>query len=171
MKRRSHGSGKFEPKDLLHCGEGVVIEDEVLIWHPETVSLGEGVYIGHRTMLKGYYKGKMTIGRGTWIGQNCFFHSAGDITIGEDVGIGPQVQILTSTHRLDQVDKPLLHAELIFKPVVIEKDSDIGMGTIILPGVTIGQGAQIGAGSVITEDVPPYAVSAGVPAKVLRSRK
>jgi acetyltransferase-like isoleucine patch superfamily enzyme len=171
MQRRSHGTGKFEQKDLLSCGEGVVIEDEVLIWHPETVSLGAGVYIGHRTMLKGYYKGKMTIGRGTWIGQNCFFHSAGDITIGEDVGIGPQVQILTSTHRLDQIDKPLLHAELIFKPVVIEKDSDIGMGTIILPGVTIGQGAQIGAGSVITEDVPPYAVSAGVPAKVLRSRK
>jgi len=171
MKRRSHGTGKFERKDLLFCGEDVVIEDEVLIWHPETVSLGADVYVGHRTMLKGYYKGKMTIGRGTWIGQNCFFHSAGDITIGEDVGIGPQVQILTSTHRLDQVDKPLLHAELIFKPVVIEKDSDIGMGTIILPGVTIGQGAQIGAGSVITEDVPPYAVAAGVPAKVLRSRK
>jgi acetyltransferase-like isoleucine patch superfamily enzyme len=171
MARRSHGSGKFEQKDLLFCGEGVVIEDEVLIWHPETVSLGADVYIGHRTMLKGYYKGKMTIGRGTWIGQNCFFHSAGNITIGEDVGIGPQVQILTSTHRLDQVDKPLLQAELEFKHVVIEKDSDIGMGTIILPGVTIGQGAQIGAGSVITQDVPPYAVAAGVPAKVLRSRK
>lgn len=171
MKRRSHGTGKFEQKDLLFCGEGVVIEDEVLIWHPETVSLGADVYIGHRTMLKGYYKGKMTIGRGTWIGQNCFFHSAGDITIGEDVGIGPQVQILTSTHRLDQVDKPLLQADLELKGVVIEKDSDIGMGTIILPGVTIGQGAQIGAGSVITQDVPAYAVAAGVPAKVLRSRK
>jgi acetyltransferase-like isoleucine patch superfamily enzyme len=171
MSRRSHGTGLFQPADLAHCGEGVVFEPEVLVFHPETVRVEAGVYVGHRTILKGYYKGRMTIGQGTWIGQNCFFHSAGDITIGENVGIAPGVQILTSSHRLDEVDKPILHSTIDFKPVVVESDSDIGVGTILLPGITIGRGAQVGAGSVVTADVPPYAIAVGSPARVVRMRK
>jgi acetyltransferase-like isoleucine patch superfamily enzyme len=171
VPRKTHGTGLFQPKDLARCGEGVVFENEVLVFHPETVEIGDDVYVGHRTILKGYYKGRMKIGRGTWIGQNCFFHSAGVIDIGEDVGIGPGVQILTSAHRLDEIDKPILHSTIDFSPVTVKDWSDIGVGSIILPGVTIGKGAQVGAGSVVTADVPDYAVVAGSPAKMLRSRK
>jgi len=57
-----------------------------------------------------------------------------------------------------------------FAPVVIEDDCDIGVGAIVLPGVRIGRGAQIGAGAVVAEDVPPYSVAVGVPAKVTRQR-
>ena len=63
-----------------------------------------------------------------------------------------------------------MHSKLKFAPVTIEDDCDIGVGTIILPGVTIGKGVQVGAGAVITDSVPPYAVVAGVPARTLRMR-
>jgi acetyltransferase-like isoleucine patch superfamily enzyme len=55
-------------------------------------------------------------------------------------------------------------------PVVIEDDCDLGVGAIVLPGVRIGKGAQIGAGAVVVEDVPPYSVAIGVPARVTRER-
>ncbi|MCA9574738.1 MAG: acyltransferase [Myxococcales bacterium] len=112
----------------------------------------------------------MVIGDGTWIGQQCFFHSAGGLRVGRNVGIGPGVRVITSNHQEAGRDVPILHAPLAFAEVVIEDDADLGVGTIVLPGVTIGRGAQIGAGAVVTEDVPPYAVAVGVPARVVRVR-
>ena len=112
----------------------------------------------------------MSIGDGTWIGQQCFLHAAGDITIEEDVGIGPGVKILTSYHREPGRELPIMAGENEFAPVILERGCDIGVGAIILPGVRIGRGAQVGAGAVVTRDVPAYAISAGVPARVLRER-
>ena len=168
--RASHGTGHFEPSELARVGAGCVFEDGVRVWHPETIEIGNGVYVGHDTMLKGYHRGRMVIGSGTWIGQQCFFHSAGDITIGDNVGIGPGVKILTSSHRLDQLDRPILHADLIFAAVTIEDGADLGVGAILLPGVTVGAGAQVAAGAVVADDVPSGAIVAGVPARVIRSR-
>jgi acetyltransferase-like isoleucine patch superfamily enzyme len=113
----------------------------------------------------------MTIGEGTWIGQQCFFHSAGGIEIGSHVGIGPAVKILTSSHTLGNIQSPILHNPVEFAPVKIGSNSDIGVGAIILPGVNIGVGAQVGAGAVVTQSVEDYAVVAGVPAKILYYRK
>ncbi len=167
---KTHGSGQFTPAQLSRCGDGVVFEPGVLVFHPENIEIGQNVYVGHDTILKGYYKGKMVIGDGTWIGQQCFFHSAGGITIGKNVGVGPGVKIITSMHAEEGLDTPILHSRVSFAPVIVEDDGDIGVGAILLPGVTIGRGAQIGAGAVVTKDVPPYAVAAGVPAKVIRMR-
>ncbi|MFZ2489538.1 MAG: acyltransferase [Anaerolineae bacterium] len=166
----SHGTGAFELTQFARLGRGVVFEPGVLVFHPEQIEIGDDVYVGHNTILKGYYKNRLVIGRGVWIGQQCFLHSAGGIVIGENVGIGPAVRIITSTHAEEGRDKPILHSRIEFAPVVIEADSDIGVGAIILPGVTVGRGAQIGAGAVVTSDVPPYAVVAGVPARLLRLR-
>ena len=166
----SHGTGAFELSQLARLGRGVVFEPGVLVFHPEQIEIGDDVYVGHNTILKGYYKNRLVIGRGVWIGQQCFLHSAGGIVIGENVGIGPAVRIITSIHAEEGRDKPILHSRIEFAPVVIEADSDIGVGAIILPGVTVGRGAQIGAGAVVTSDVPPYAVVAGVPARLLRLR-
>jgi acetyltransferase-like isoleucine patch superfamily enzyme len=168
---RSHGDGSFREEQLARMGEGVVIEPGVLVFHPENVELGDGVYVGHGTLLKAYHRNRMVIGAGTWIGQQCFFHSAGGITVGANVGIAPGVKILTSSHRLDQLDRPILHADVAFAAVVVEDDADVGVGAILLPGVTVGRGAQVGAGAVVTKDVPPYAIVAGVPARVIGSRK
>ena len=168
---KSHGTGEFSPSQLARLGENVVFETGVLVFHPENIEIGNNVYIGHQTILKGYYRNRMTIGDGTWIGQQCFFHSAGGLAIGRNVGIGPGVKIVTSAHRLDELDRPILHSTLDFAPVVIEDDGDIGVGAVILPGVRIGRGAQVGAGSVVDSDVPPNAVVAGVPARLIRTRR
>lgn len=112
----------------------------------------------------------MCVGDNTWIGQNCYFHSAGGINIGKNVGIGPDVKILTSFHKEEGISKPILFAALEFKKVVIEDDANIGVGTIILPGVKIGKGVQIGAGAVVTKNIPNYAVAFGVPAVIVGYR-
>lgn len=166
----SHGDGAFTRDALGACGEHVIFEAEVRIWHPEHVFLGENVYLGHGAMLKAYYKNELRIDDDTWVGQGVFFHAAGGIHIGPRVGIGPFVKILTSVHDEAGREVPILASPLRFAPVVIEADADVGVSTIILPGVRIGQGAQVGAGSVVTRDVPPYAVVAGNPARVLRFR-
>ncbi|MGE0786823.1 MAG: transferase [Sandaracinaceae bacterium] len=170
MKRESHGSGRFSPDQLAACGEGCVFEEGALVFHPERVHLGTDVYVGHHAILKGYYKGTLRIGDGTWIGPQCFLHAAGDLTLGRNVGVGPGVKIITSFH--EEVDRatPILHAPLAFLPVIVDDDVDLGVGAIVLPGVRIGRGAQVGAGAVVTRDVAAYAVVAGNPARVLRER-
>lgn len=167
----SHGTGEFSPDDFRRLGAGVVFEAGALVFHPETIALGDNVYVGHQTILKGYFKGPgMEIGADTWIGQQCFFHSAGGIRIGEAVGIGPGVRILTSTHTDPGPDRPIMEGAIRFAPVEIGDGTDLGVGAIILPGVTIGRGVQVGAGAVVADDLPDYAVAAGVPARVLRLR-
>ena len=167
---RSHGSGKFRRTHFRQIGKSVVIEPGVLVFHPENISLGDRLYIGHYTILKGYHRGQMKIGDGTWIGQQCFFHSAGNLTIGKQVGIGPGVKIITSVHVEEGISKPIIQSRIKYAAVMIEDGADIGMGATILPGVRIGKGAQIGAGAVVSRDVRPYAVVAGVPARLLRVR-
>ncbi len=170
MQRKSHGDGRFSRGDFLALGKGCVFESGVLVFHPENIWVGDDVYIGHQTILKGYFKNEMHIGSGTWVGQQCFFHAAGGLRIADNVGIGPAVKIITSLHEEAGRQTPILHAPIRFAPVTVEADVDIGVGTTILPGVTIGKGAQVGAGSVVTKDVAPYSVVAGVPATQLRLR-
>ncbi len=168
---KSHGDGKFKRSDFAKIGKGVILEKGVLIFHPENIAVGGDVYVGHNAIIKGYYKNKIRIGTGTWIGQQCFLHGAGGLTIGKNVGIGPAVKIITSSHKADSRKKPVLHTSIEFKKVVIEDDCDIGVGAIILPGVTIGEGAIIGAGSIVTKDIPPYSIAVGNPARVIKTRK
>lgn len=169
-KYQSHGDGQFDRDDFKSLGANVIIEQGVLVFHPENITIGNNVYIGHNTILKGYYKNEMFIGDNTWIGQGCFFHSAGGILIGEAVGIGPMVKILTSSHSEGESSKPVMSGELEFKAVRIEDGCDIGIGSVILPGISVGEGSIIGASSVVTKDVPSYCVVAGVPAQILRNR-
>jgi acetyltransferase-like isoleucine patch superfamily enzyme len=167
---KSHGKGEFKPEDFRRLGKGVVFEKGVLVFHPENIEIGDNVYIGHYTILKGYYKNLMVIGDHTWIGPQCFLHSAGGLRIGKAVGIGPRVVILTSEHEALDRDVPVYFTPLKFAEVVLEDGCDIGAGAIILPGVKIGEGAIVGAGAVVTCDIPPYEVWAGVPARKIRTR-
>jgi len=170
MRNRTHGTGEFSFSSFDACGVDCVFEAGVLVFHPENIELGDNVYVGHQTILKAYYKNRMVIGSETWIGQQCFFHSAGGLHIGARVGIGPGVRIITSAHEDAGRDLPILFSPVKFNEVRIEDDADIGVGAIVMPGVTIGRGAQIGAGAVVTNDIPPYTVALGVPARVIRER-
>ena len=166
----THGSGKFKLEDFKKIGDNVIFEEGVRVFHPENIEIGNNVYIGHNTLLKGYHKSKMIIDNHTWIGQSCFLHSAGGITLGKAVGIGPWVKILTSVHKEEELSKPILFNDLEFGEVIVGDGCDIGIGSIILPGAKIGEGSIVGAGSVVTKDIPPYSVVAGNPAKSLRKR-
>lgn len=102
------------------------------------------------------------------IGVNCIIH--GPLSIGQNVMMGPDVVVLTHTHCYDRLDIPMARQGSFTKPVTIGNDVWIGMRAIIMPGVKIGNGVIIGAGAVVTKDVPDYAVVGGVPAKIIRYR-
>ena len=167
----THGSGEIDRARFRALGDNVIFEAGVLVFHPENISLGRNIYVGHYAILKAYHRHEMVIGDDVWIGQQCFFHSAGGIVIENEVGVGPGVRILTSAHDVDaDPNAPILDAPLQFAAVRIGRGSDIGTGATILPGVTIGAGAQVAAGAVVTADVEPRAIVAGVPARFIRTR-
>jgi len=109
------------------------------------------------------------IGDNSGIGVDCFIR--GPLKIGVNVMMGPQVQIITTNHRIERTDIPILKQGNIVKPVRIGNDVWIGTRVIILPGVDIGDGSVIGAGSVVTKNIEPYSIVGGVPAKLIRKRK
>lgn len=168
--RTSHGDGRWTPNDFAAFGEGSVIENTALIFRPEHISIGDGVYIGHNVIAKAYPGGELQIGDGTWIGEHTYLNSAGSLRVGRNVGIGIGVRIITSSHSEQGRDVPILHSPLEYAAVEIGDDSDIGVSSTILPGVRIGDGVQVAAGAVVAEDLPDYCVAAGVPARILRWR-
>lgn len=76
-KSISHGTGEFSLSQFASIGKDVIFETGVLVFHPENIEIGDSVYIRHYTILKGYYRNKLVIGEGSWIGQQCFFHAGG----------------------------------------------------------------------------------------------
>lgn len=113
--------------------------------------------------------GGISIGSGSGLGVNCSVH--GPITIGDNVMMGPDVTILTQTHNIERTDIPMGQQGMRVAEVVIGNDVWIGMRVIIMPGVKVGDGVVIGAGAVVTKDVPAFAIVGGVPAKVIKYRK
>ncbi|HET8567540.1 MAG TPA: acyltransferase [Candidatus Limnocylindria bacterium] len=151
-------------------GNGVKVGLGVLVLHPHTFEIGDGVFIGNQTYLQGRHDGRCVIGAGTWIGPQSYFDCR-DMELGEQVGWGPGAKVLGSEHTGEPADVAIIKTDLVIKPVRVGKWADIGVNAVLLPGVTVGEGAIVGAGAVVTHDVPPYAIVAGVPAKVLRYRK
>ena len=78
--------------------------------------------------------------------------------------------MLGSTHSGMPIDVPIIQTDLAIKPVRIEAWADVGTNAVVLPGVTVGRGSIVGAGAVVAQDVPPFAIVAGVPARFLRWR-
>jgi maltose O-acetyltransferase len=94
-----------------------------------------------------------------------------DLKVGKDVMMGPYVIVVGDNHQFDRCDIPMrLQGFKEYSPVRIEDDVWIGARAIILPGLTIGRGAIIGSGAVVTKDVPPYAICAGNPAQIIKYR-
>lgn len=104
------------------------------------------------------------IGKNVFINSGCHFQDWGGIVLGDGVLIGHNVVIATINHGM----KPSERADMTPSPVVIGKNVWVGSNAVILPGVTIDDGAIIGAGSVVTKDVPANTVVGGVPAKVIK---
>lgn len=150
-------------------GQGVRIGCDVQMLHPETFDIGDGVVIGDQSMLQGRFDGSCVIGNHVWIGPQSYF-DARDLVIGDYVGWGPGAKVLGSVHTGIPADVPIIQTDLEIKRVVVQEWADIGTNAVILPGVTVGRGALVGAGAVVTHDVEPFSVVAGVPARVMRRR-
>lgn len=150
-------------------GNDVTVSSFVSFAHPETIEIGEGVFFGQYSFVQGRHDGYCRIGSKVWIGPYSYF-DARALDIEDCVGIGPGTRILGSKHTGRPEDVPIIQTDLVIKPVRICHGSDIGMNAVILPGVTVGEGAIVGAGAVVTKDVDPRTIVAGVPAQFLKKR-
>ena len=111
----------------------------------------------------------LRIGERSGVGINCEIN--GPVTIGKDVMMGPEVVVYTSGHKFDRTDISMMDQGFTdVRPVEIGDDVWIGRRAIIMPGVKIGNGCVIGAGAVVTKDIPDYSVAAGAPARVIKNR-
>lgn len=151
-------------------GQGLSVGSGVGFKHMETFEIGDGVFVGAQSYIQGRINGRCVIGDHVWIGPQCYF-DARDLIVEEYVGWGPGARVLGSTHVGAPVEIPIIQTDLEIKQVKVEAWADIGVNAVILPGVTVGRGSIIGAGAVVTENVQPFAVVAGVPARFLRWRE
>ena len=152
------------------CGDGLVVASQAGFKHLETLELGSRVFIGAGAYIQGRFDGRCVIGDNVWIGPQAYF-DARDLVLEEYVGWGPGAKVLGSAHTGIPADVPIVKTDLEIKPVRVRAWADIGTNAVLLPGVTVGKGAIVGAGAVVTKDVPPFAIVAGVPAKFIRWRE
>ncbi|WP_315925051.1 acyltransferase [Mesorhizobium sp. SP-1A] len=151
------------------CGAGLQVGAGARFRHAETFEIGDRVFVGAQADIQGRHDGTCVIGDNVWIGPQAFI-DARDVVFEDYVGWGPGAKLLGSTHTGMPHDVPIVQTDLEIKPVRIGAWADIGTNATILPGVTVGKGAIVGAGAVVVEDVPDFAIVAGVPARFLRWR-
>lgn len=136
-------------RGLLSELTGVPIDDTVTVFPPLSSDFGKNLRIGKRV----------------FINAGCRFQDQGGVTIGDDCLIGHNVVLATLNHDLDPSRRGDLHPA----PIVLGRNVWIGANATILPGVTVGDNAVIGAGSLVNTSIPANAVAVGAPAKVIRS--
>jgi acetyltransferase-like isoleucine patch superfamily enzyme len=163
---------------LISAGKNLIIEDNVFInaLSYDGISIKDNVSIARNCTLVGTgiisQKGKgISIGNNTGINAGAYLGGQGGIEIGDNVIIGPGVQVFSENHNFSELNVNIKDQGVSRNGVVIENDCWIGAGAIILAGVTIGSGCVIAAGSVVTRSVANDSVVAGVPGKILKSRK
>lgn len=159
------------------AGASLQIGDDVLLDGLSTngIHLGRNVTLGRGAALvcTGVIARPgvgISIGDRSAIGDHSFLGGQGGIAIGSDVLFGPGVRVFSENHEFGDMNQLIRAQGEIRAPVTIEDDCWIGAGSTILGGVRIGHGAVVGAGSVVSRDVPPYAVVVGVPARVISTR-
>ncbi len=132
---------------IENCGQNIVVKQDCYFGKGERLQVGDRSQLGHNARIDQ------------------------QVTIGADVVMGPDVVIMTNHHAFDDLSKPVnQQGKLPVKPVVIGNDVWIGTRSIIMPGVQVGDQAVIGAGAVVTKDVPTRAIVGGNPARIIRYR-
>src|SRR5438552_2986834 len=141
--------------------DGFVLGGRVLV--SEWVTISDGVIIAP-------YGGSIEIGAHAYIGPYCVLYGHGGLAIGRHTMIGAHTIIMPANHGLKRVDRPMNIQPLTKEGITIGEDVWIGAGCKILDGIHIGNGAVIGAGSVVTRDIDACSIAFGVPAKAVGSR-
>ncbi|WP_278236841.1 DapH/DapD/GlmU-related protein [Isoptericola sp. AK164] len=146
-------NGPYQPpervRELLSRLTGAPVDDSVTLFPPFTADFGRGIRLGKRV----------------FVNSGCRFQDQGGVTIGDDCLVGHNAVLATLNHDLDPSRRTDLHPA----PIVLGRNVWVGANVTILPGVTVGDDAVIGAGSLVTKDVPSGVVVVGSPARVVRS--
>jgi acetyltransferase-like isoleucine patch superfamily enzyme len=161
---------------LLAAAAGIRMDRTVDVRSPDRLLLGPRVVVDRGVVLHcggmdwSPPGGGISLGANCYLGPNCVLFGAGGIEIGEAALISPGVVITSHQHSFRRSDQDIRHQPLRFDRVVVGRDVWIGANATILPGVHVGPGSVIGAGAVVTNDIPPGVVALGVPARVSSER-
>ena len=157
-------------------GDGIRLDRTVDVRSPDRLLLDSEIFVDRGVVL---HCGGMdwcpdvagiAIGARTYIGPHSVLFGAGGIEIGEAVLISPGVVITSHQHGFERTDVEMRAQPLDFGRVVVERDVWIGANATVLPGVRVGEASIVGAGAVVTRDVPARTLVVGVPAQVVRGR-
>ena len=158
---------------LKHKGKNATIYSLAKIINPENLSLGDESIIADFCFIYAIGEG-IEIGNFCNITEHCIIQAGGKVTLGDFVGLGPRTTILAAS---DDYNSEGFIGLSIFgnkyrkvsnKDVILEKHAQVGTGSTILPGVTLGEGCQIGAGSLVIKSMPPWTLCYGSPCKPIK---
>lgn len=149
------GSAYVSWPHQLRIGSSCVIEQGVVFKHNECLEPGPGIVLGDRV----------------FVGNNCHFNITSRLFIGNDCLLAAGTYISDINHNFHSLDTPIALQGVTAEPIVIEDDVWIGTNCVILGGVTVGRGAVIAAGAVVTKTVPPLEIWGGVPARKIADRR
>ena len=157
--RLGHGAYLDENTYLHACPNGIEIGPRTLVMHGSIL---------HVYNFRGIPHSGIRIGEDSLIGEYNVLRGQGGINIGNRVYTSPMVQLLAVNHIFDDPTRPFVEQGITAKGIRIEDDVWVGAGATVTDNVVVGAGAVVAAGSVVTKNVPPHTVVAGVPAVVVR---
>jgi len=154
-----------------YCGKGVRLGDQLIITGFPAIRIGEGTSFMSRSYLYAHDSSQLAIGSRCSFNHNVLLGaSGGEIVIGNDVLIGPNVVLRASDHVFTSPEAPIRSQGHRPGRIVIGNDVWLGANVVVTSGVTIGNGCIVGAGSIVTHNLPPMSVCVGNPARPIRSR-
>ncbi len=159
----------------ISIGSMAFIDDYVTLYaHRDggSIQIGDHSSVQRHTIFETIRGGKIVIGRHTHIQSGCNLTAAlGSIYIGNHVQLAPRCALYPYQHGIADINVPIAKQALTTKgDIIIEDDAWLGVGVIVMDGVTIGRGAVVGAGAVVTKDIPPLAIAVGSPARIIGYR-
>ncbi len=158
----------------IRLGRNVYLDQGVYLHGcPDGIELGADTCVMHQAELHVFNfrdlpHAFIRVGRGTFIGESVVIRGQGGVTIGESVLIGPLAKILAVNHNFADIARPVMDQGISGRGITIEDGAWIGAGAAVLDGVRIGRGSVVGANAVVTRDVPAHCVVVGSPARVVR---
>lgn len=184
----------FYPRLLGRCGRNVTFGVHVVLRHPHKIAIGDnvviddgcvldakgttnrgiaigsGVFIGRNTILS-CKNGDIVIDDGANIGFNCHVFSGSRVRVGKNVLMAAYTYLVGGDHLFDRTDVPVLCQGRVSRGIEVDDNAWLGAHVVVADGARIGRDAIIGAGAVVRDDVPDFAVAVGVPARVVRDRR
>jgi acetyltransferase-like isoleucine patch superfamily enzyme len=160
--------------DRIRLGNGVYLDQGCYLHAcPHGIEIGENTIVMHGAILHVYNfrdlpKARIRIGRDSLIGEYTVIRGQGGVEIGDRVYTSPYTQIIAVNHVFEDPGRPFVEQGITAEGIIIEDDVWLGAGAIVTDGVRVGRGAVVAAGSVVTNDVEPHTVVAGVPARPIR---